>query len=227
VDIGGEFCGRRIPIRGLFGEACRRDRFEARTEAAVTDPKPPRRRLPHDPGGLGQRTACHIVGKRAGEKLVEDHPERIDIRARVDHAAIALFRARVLPRAHEHTGLSEAPFLIFGQPGHAEVDHLRLACGIDENVGGLQIPVHDASRMAEADRVAHGGEQRESLPRGESHSVTGTHQRFTIGHVFHHEIGRGLAGNLAGTSRENLGDPRVPQAAEEFRLSFEPLAGRG
>lgn len=51
--------------------------------------------------------------------------------------------------------------LIVDRPCDAEVDDLRMTAGVDEDVGGLEIPVSDAALVGVGYSISHRGEQLE------------------------------------------------------------------
>lgn len=88
----------------------------------------------------------------SGEELIEQHAQRIDVRARVDIELIelGLLGAHVFDRTHNLAKLSEHRF--FGQVlangfGNAEIDDLGNGAVVvvcHEDVAGPQIAVDDA-----------------------------------------------------------------------------------
>ena len=93
-----------------------------------------------------------------GQQLVEDGPERPDVRAPIQHLSLRLLRAHVGGRAQDHArfrtqhGTGDDSRILmtvrFTQDfGEAEVEHLHLVVGGELHVGWLQIPVNDAAVM--------------------------------------------------------------------------------
>ncbi len=99
--------------------------------------------------GFGETRAREVVGMRAGEQLVQEDTQGIDVGARVDGRRIAarLLGAHVRERPDELADASAArrrASIGIARVRDAEVEHLGLAEGIDEDVVGLEIAMHDA-----------------------------------------------------------------------------------
>ena len=81
-------------------------------EAADSTARPQRLVLPERPLDLRETSATklfRVKGSGAGEKLVEQHTERVDVRAGIDIEVrhLGLLGAHVLRRANELTKLGE------------------------------------------------------------------------------------------------------------------------
>jgi hypothetical protein len=85
--------------------------------------------------------ARQLVGHLAGEQLIEDDAQRVDIAAGIEGQGIGqnLLRAHVGERAQQlaEVGLARGLGIHVGDPRYAEVQDLRLAALIDENVARL------------------------------------------------------------------------------------------
>ena len=79
---------------------------------------------------------------RAREDLVQHHPHRVDVAARVELIALHLLGAHVVRRADDEARLGH-PFLRLGHPRDAEVHQLHLALVVDEDVLRLDVAVDD------------------------------------------------------------------------------------
>ncbi len=90
-----------------------------------------------------------IEGRLAGQQLVEDDAERVEIRARVDLASPGLLGREVLGRADDRARLGH-----LARPGarDPEVRHLHAPLAVDEDVVRLDVPMHDAVPVREAQR---------------------------------------------------------------------------
>ena len=99
----------------------------------------------------------------AGQALVEDHPEGIDVGLRADELGLApgLLGGHVRRRAHH--GLGGRQVAPTGSLGQAEVGDLGLAAVVVQDVGGLQVAVDDPQVVGRLDRA---GERRHQLRRG-------------------------------------------------------------
>ena len=88
-------------------------------------------------------------GGTPGEHLVHDHAEAVDVGPVVHLLAENLFRRHVLRRADHVAGLGELGVGMGGDGGHAEVHDLEQALVVDQDVGGLQVAVHDADLVGD------------------------------------------------------------------------------
>src|SRR5262249_44329033 len=88
----------------------------------------------------------------ARQHLVEDHPDRVEVRSRIDSArARALLGAHVKRRPKQHTclrAMTSASTLYLCDPEIENLDVLWIvAPGPQEDVLGLEVPMHDAGSM--------------------------------------------------------------------------------
>ncbi len=119
----------------------------------------------------GRTQGLGIQRQRAGQHLVEDHPQRIDVGAgvHVQPAGHRLFGGHVLGRADHRPGLRKQRVLrkrLVDRLGDPEVDHLghRLAVyQLHQHVRRLEIAMDDPLLMRVLDRLADRDEQFESL----------------------------------------------------------------
>ena len=104
--------------------------------------------------GVGRGVAGE--GPAARQHLVQHGPEREDVRAMVRGQAPHLLRGHVAERAQHHARLGRraqgrsagaGPLGGPRNPGQAEVEDLHATVVGHEQVGGLEIAVHDALRM--------------------------------------------------------------------------------
>ncbi len=91
-----------------------------------------------------------IEWPHAGQCLVEDDAERVDIRPRRDGLARDLLRAGVLGRPQDRPR-GRRPGVGRGA-GDPEVGHACLAVVVDQDVRGLDVAVHDAVLVGELER---------------------------------------------------------------------------
>ena len=125
--------------------------------------------------------------RRAGQQLVEQYAQRIDVGAGVDVEVIELrlFRRHVERRAqHRLVRGVQRPLRqrLVHRLGQAEVDHLGhrpVVVGRDEDVRGLQVAVNDALLMGVLDGLADLHEQVQAARRtlirvASQYSVIGT-----------------------------------------------------
>ena len=166
--VGGGVLGARR-VRGLLGGVQRLQKgvrvLEARVGVLRQRPHHHRVERRRDvrvdrarpPGGFGDLLERHGDGAvalerhAAGERLVEDHADRVDVRARRGRLALRLFRRDVLRRPHHGTGGGDVRAL--AGAGDAEVGDACSALVVDQDVLGLQVAVHDPLAVREAGRV--------------------------------------------------------------------------
>jgi hypothetical protein len=92
--------------------------------------------LAHDRGDVAAE------GHPTGEQLVDDDPERVDVRPLVELDRVELLRAHVVDRAHGPSVVRH-PRMGFAL-GDAEVHHPDDASRVAHEVGGLQVAMDDA-----------------------------------------------------------------------------------
>ncbi len=158
---------------------------------------------------LGCRTG---KGGLAGEHLIEQAPERVDIAPPVQlRLARGLLGAHIVRSAQREPGLRQAVSAVPDHgAGDAEVGHERMTGG-EQDIPGREIAVHDTSGMGVALRVGDLGR--------ESNRVVQRQRRFPADPVpqglpFHvrHGEPQELAG-LAGVVQRK--DVRVGQAGDD------------
>ncbi len=103
-----------------------------------------RQRLP-DPGRQRAHGGVGDEGHRAGHRLVEHERQRVDVGPAVDRLALGRLGRDVARRAH-HGARRLGPGRLGQGPGHAEVGHPHPALLVEEEVGRLDVAVHQAPR---------------------------------------------------------------------------------
>ena len=89
---------------------------------------------------------CAPRGWGAGESLVEDGPQSVDVGSGVDGMRVSkLFGGHVERRPHEHARRRQGQVGL--GKGQAKVGQPRSADRGDENVGGLDVAMHDAGAV--------------------------------------------------------------------------------
>jgi hypothetical protein len=176
VDVLRELRGRRIAVGRPGLQAFRGDRRQRPTVGAGETSfaghgplhargrkkdlmlGPAARRLRRRPGD--------VAGQPAGDDLVEHQAQRIHVGSGVDRLGIArqLLRAHVAERAHHVPGGGGRAAVTVGRTGDAEVDHLRLARGVHENVARLEVTVDHAPLVPVGDRGADAAQEPDAVP---------------------------------------------------------------
>jgi len=100
-----------------------------------------------------------IVGPPAGEQLIQHHAQGVDVGSCSHRSANQLLWRSVLGGHQGFAGAGQTVLVrrVGQQFGDAEVQQLQLPFGIDEDVAGLEVPVHDQIAV----QVAHGLDDHE------------------------------------------------------------------
>ena len=117
----------------------------------------------HGVGDLGHRVAA--VGLAARQQFVEDDTQRVDVGAGVDRAALQLFWRQVVRRAGDQP-VQQRKRRTVGDARDAEVEHLGPVAPTQEDVGRLDVAMHDAARMCVSQRVGNTPHQQRRLAGG-------------------------------------------------------------
>ena len=151
AQVVAQLLGGRVALLGLLGQQLDDDRLER--PGHVGDELVERlRRVVHLLVGDGHRVVA-AERRPAGDHLVQHDAERVEVAARIGLRALGLLGREVGGRAHHRADLGEV--LLGGRvhrPGDAEVGDLHLPAGADEDVGRLDVAVHDAVAVGEAER---------------------------------------------------------------------------
>jgi len=163
-----------------------------------------------------------VEGVAAGQGAIEEHPERVDVRAVVDREPLHLLRRHAVGRA-QHEAFAGERLVHLSHLDQAEVHHLHRVHPVrvpgDQEVAGLQIAVHHAALVGVAQRRADLEEERDGAVRAER--------------AFAHQVG--VAGAVDVLHRqeeptvlrlpvvEEGDDVRVVQGGEGLRLELEAL----
>ena len=169
----------------------------------------------------GVEVAAQVVRILTDEQFIQNHAERIDIRARVHGLSAGLLGSHVAQRADDRAGLRQVqrgairPLQRLGQ---AEVQNLRPAALIHKDVRGLEVAVDDSVLVRVLHRFGDLGQQG--------------HDGFAVEFFFHHMLAKaatfdefhhavGHAPDFAAA--EDAGDVRVVEPRGQFHLALEKL----
>src|SRR5205807_7491145 len=87
-----------------------------------------------------------------GERLVEENPDRVNVRGLLDVLSLSLLGREVLRRPHHRSRLRD---LRAPSPGDTEVGHPRPSLAVDEDVLRLHVAMDDPFFVREACRLEH------------------------------------------------------------------------
>ena len=158
-----------------------------------------RRGLVADDGGEAFERAV------AGEQLVEHRAEAENIRARIGGLALGLFGSHVGGRAHDRHGLGG--FGIAADFRQTEIEQLPRSFGGEQDVGGLQIAMQNASAVGFLEGGGDFGRDSNAFVRG-------------------HRTGDGLAFDefehqVVGADVVDLADVRMIEGGDGVGFLFE------
>jgi hypothetical protein len=226
-QVVGEGRHAGVPAIGLLAQSARDDRLQVAAQRAVAFAERPRRLLRDAPQAARQRIGGDVDGQRAGEQLVGDDAEAVDVRAHVDPRRVAarLLGAHVRQGAEQLAvpGLPRGVAVEVEQAGDAEVEDLAPAGFVDQHVGGLEVAVHQPALVRVADRLGDGDHHADPLGERARGGLRPLLQR-DAAHEFHRQE-RLFAGRRAERAGgEDLGDPGMLQPAERFGLQQQPRA---
>ena len=191
LDVQRHAVGRLIPPRPVLLQALHHDPVQIGRELKVESGELSRRhfkigsltqpgRRPHGfpfPDDLahliqsGLQQLLRVEGRAARQQLVEQHPQAVDVAARVDvqPAHLRLLRTHVGRRPDELLELRIDRLLgqlLLRRLGNAEVDHLRHRHPVvqrHQDVRGLDVPVDDPLLVRVLNGVADLDEQIQPL----------------------------------------------------------------
>ena len=178
-----------------------------------------RRRLLGDHLLQGFRRRRGPERRPARQQLVQDRPQRVHVRRRPGRVPLplGLLGSHVARRAHRDPAQGQgAPAL--QAPGQAEIRHLRRAVRGEQDVGRLEIAVHDAALVRRVDGVGQGRHQRRRLANRLRNPLDLLSQAAALDQL-HREVRPAV--HLAHVVE--LDHVRVAQSSHRFRLAQETL----
>ncbi len=169
---------------------------------------------------------AHLVGHAPGQQFVEHDADGVDIAPSIDQRRIPgdLLRAHVGQRADQ---LPFACLQCFGRrrfekSGDAEVEHLRLAQAIDQDVARFDVAVDDAPLVRVLEGVAN---PRREVKPSRHVQIGRRHVLFQRGALdeLHREVRLRSQARLGGARLVDLRDSGMLQPAKGLRFPLEPL----
>ena len=183
------------------------------------------RRLPEQVAGHDRLQRVADERRDAGEHLVRDHAQRVDIGAVVDvPRAVDLLGRHVVRRADHRAGLGQLLARALGpdELRDPEVEQLHLDAAVDvlePDVVGLEIAVDEALVVRRLERAQRLLEDRERLGPRQRAPADPRRQRLAF-EVLHHEehAAEGIAAEVV-----DVDDVLVPDRVDRARLLVEAL----
>jgi hypothetical protein len=241
ADVGGQRVDGGVAAVGVLFERLHDDPIEVAGEgtgeAAIGDAGAGARRVLFTDAAkgfeLGDAAESRAVeGGRAGEELVQEDAERVEVAAGVHGgcAGAGLLGAHVLESADDGAELGdlgavgEAQGGAIDGAGDAEVDDLGGGLAVidgDEDVGGLDVAVDDAALVRVLDGLADGDEEAEAGWDVEMGGIAVLRDGDAVDEL-HDEV---EAAGVGGSGVERTGNEGVVHEGERLALGLE--AGDG
>ena len=224
IDVDGHAAVPPRDLAGLVRRLAGGRRLAGRLTIDLGDrgARPDRLGFADDADDVGGRAAGQAIRQPAGEQLVEQDAERVDVRRRGHRLAADLLRARVFrrhqlqPRRGRRERLPAE--LRVQQLGDAEVEELGRAVGHHQHVGRLDVAVDDQVLV----RVLDGGADLPKEPQPgrsvEPVRVAVVDDRLPLD-VLHREVRPAVR---RAAAIEEAGDERMLEAGQDLPLVTEP-----
>ena len=219
AEVLGQVLGRGVAPAGRFLEALQTDRLGGPRQSRLE----PRRRDRVAVTDLHERLHGRRRPERrpAGQELVEDGPQSVDVGRRADQprVSLGLLRGHVAGRAEDRVGpgdrLSGVEHL-----GQTEVGHLGQQTRVEQDVGRLQVAMNDPLAVRLGDRAR---QRLDELRRGGSGPGGAVESlvEAAAGQVLELEVGE--AADRADVV--DLHDARVAEPGDRLGLAPEPRRG--
>ena len=152
----------------------------------------------------------------AGEQLVEDHPDRVQVGGGAHRVALGLLGREVLGGAHDR---ARERHVRGARPGDAEVRHARPPLFVEDHVVGLEVAVDDAAPVGEARRAQDLHDDLDRARRVERALFAHDRLQRAAGHVLHGDV----VGAVPLAAVEDGHDVRVRQGGRARGLAPEAL----
>ena len=229
IERRGERGGGLVAIGVVALEAAHHDAIDVRRDDG--EHREPRRRGGEHGGERGRGAVGVVERLAAGDHLVHDDAERVDVARRRAQPADHLLGRHVIEGADHLAGVGQigaVDLALVHDLGDAEVEHLDEvvvgAVRLEVDVGRLEIAVDDAERVGLDQRAAHGARDREhALPRQRPAGAEPLVQALAAQQL-HHDVERAV-GRLAELVR---GDRvRIAQPGQRGAFAAKPRDDAG
>ena len=216
-EVGGELFDGFVTAGGFFAEGFEENVFEVGGDGRDVSARSNGRRL-GDGVGEAEGTGLRVVGQMAGEHLVKDNAERVNVGSRSGGFSPDLFRAGVFRSEGGVAGESAWAGAV-EQGGDPEVKQLGYSFGRNEDVARLDVPMGDQVAVDVRDGGADDEEEFRALGDGEVGvgEVLGEGDAVDIVH----DEERAAVGR--GTAIEEAGNVGVIEPREDAALLFEAV----
>ena len=180
----------------------------------------------HDRLGLPGRAGGQVEGQPPGKELVEDDAQRVHVGVGSDPLAPELLR-RGVGRGHEPeagAGLVAVELEVAEVLGDPEVQELHRPVFLDQDVGRLEVPVHDRQAVGVQHRFGHRAEEEQAAPERGPAPPAVFGERQTL-HVLHDEPRRAVRQGVGIVEPRDGGMVEVSQGPLLGGEAFAPGGG--
>ena len=170
----------------------------------------------------GRRLTLQAIGPRAGQHLIEQHTQRIDVAGRADGRAGDLLGRGVVGRqrlTRFEGQLGGLGLAIDQQLGDAEVQQVHLTLFVDQHVGGLEVAVDHQVRVRILHRFEHLLEQSDAFAHAESMRAAMLDQRVPL-HIGQRDVGLARSRHARVVQARDM---RMRQRGQDVALARQPL----
>jgi hypothetical protein len=172
------------------------------------------------PGDRRLHRAARVLAL-PGQRLQQHQSERVHVRRRRDVVAAHLLGGHVRGRPDDHAGVGDLGGPV--EPGDAEVGQPGAVVAVEQDVGRLDVAVHDAALVHVGQRVGQLRTQRRDVGRVHRSRAQRVGEAAPVD-----QVGDDVALAVGGAGVEERDQARVPQRAEDAHLAaVAPGVGGG
>ena len=161
--------------------------------------------------------ALGVEWARAAHQLVEHGRGAEEVAAPVDDLAPHLLGRHVLRRPHHH---ARARDVAHGEAGHAEVHDLHPALPREEDVGGLDVAVHDAHLVRVGEALEDGGDDGDLALEAQGRRGAHGLEEVVPAEELHGDVGRAVGVVAEVEDGDHVG---MHHARDGARLALEAV----